>query len=768
MGEIKVGDEICGTNNSVQKVIGVFPKGIRKVFKVTTSDGRSAECCEDHLWKVVTHYGKEKTVTTKELFQSGLHNHNKKNERRFKFFIPVTSVEFNSKAKLAIDPYLLGVLIGDGSLSYNKNSEIEIAVGLKEEYILDNLILPTGCKIKKQFYDKKNYIRGTISNTERGKNIAKKLLEEVNLLGTFSDTKFIPKEYLHSSLENRQKLLNGLIDTDGHINKRGLFEYSTVSKQLCEDFAELCRSLGKQITIRKHERKPNSAFGSKPIYRVIELKGYKYGLKIAKIEKLNKSTEMRCIKVSNSDSLYITDDHIVTHNTTTATVLAYNLFFNGYKMAATGRSTIALKKGIDWACSRVVSFIKENTIQVRNDDDIISVGTISANGDREIGTLLCEAIKKVGEDGIVTVEKAKSVHTTLSVIEGLSLDTGFVSPYFVTDQEKLTSELTNPYVLVTNRKLTSKEHVIAALSIANENDRPILIIGEEIDQEALHVLLANKMQGTVISCAVKAPSYGENRTDLLQDVCLVTGATCFDMTQALSLEKLKEEHLGSCERVIVSKGQTTIIGLGSNVAKSQITNRVEELRNVLTDETIVVDELKRSNTKKRLAKLSGGIAVVNVGGATEVEILEKKDRVDDALNATQAAVQEGILPGGGVALFRAAEFLEALIKKNPNDLNEDELFGARVVAETCRSPLKVIVENAGKNFEVIATELSKPKNKNFRFGYDAHKHKFCDMIEAGIIDPCKVERLATEYACSVVGLILTCNCVIQTQEEGTE
>jgi chaperonin GroEL len=273
------------------------------------------------------------------------------------------------------------------------------------------------------------------------------------------------------------------------------------------------------------------------------------------------------------------------------------------------------------------------------------------------------------------------------------------------------------------------------------------------------------MHGTVISCAVKAPSYGENRTDILQDICLVTGATCFDASQSTSIEKVTENHLGTCEKVIVSKHQTTIVGLGDPEFKTTITEKIEELKSLLNNPAVSLDDLKRNNTKKRLAKLSGGIAVINVGGSTEVEIIEKKDRVDDALNATQAAVQEGILPGGGVALFYCAEKLNQVMASNPDNLSEDELFGARIVYETCKAPLRVIVENTGRSYEVVSNKLLEASNNNFRWGYDAYNHKYCDLIDAGIIDPLKVERFALSHACSVVGLLLTTNCVIATQDE---
>jgi len=779
MGELKVGDSICGTNGTIQKVLGIFPKGTKEIYKVILSDGnrkthsRIVECCEDHLWSVNTQRGNERLITTKQMFDTGLCT---EPSERGRYFIKPTTVEFvHNLENIILDPYFLGVLLGDGSLS--EKHEIDISVGLKEEYILDKLVLPQGCKLRKRYYTStKHYIKATVTGSERvgqqrigQKSIIKNALKELGLLGTTSHTKFIPKQYLFSSFATRQKLLDGLIDTDGSISKRGKFQYSTVSEQLCSDVVELCRSLGKVVYVTRHIRKSkDGSYSANPIYRISELKGNKNGMRIVDIINTNKKTEMMCIKVSNPDCLYITDNYVPTHNTTTGSVLAYNLFFNGYKMAATGRNTIALKRGIDWACSQVLNTLKQNSIPVRNDEDIISVGTISANGDREIGELLCQAIKKVGEDGIVTVEKAKSVHTTLDIIEGLSLETGYTSPYFVTNQEKLTSELQNPLILVTNKKLTTKEHILPVLQIAHEQERNLLVIADEIDQEALHVLLTNKMHGTVISCAVKAPSYGENRTDILQDICLVTGATCFDASQSTSLEKLTEDHLGTCEKVIISKHQTTIVGLGDPQYKELVDRKIEELRSILSNPAISIDELKRNNTKKRLAKLSGGIAVINVGGSTEVEIIEKKDRVDDALNATQAAVQEGILPGGGTALFYCAQELNNIISANPDNLSEDELFGAKIVYETCKAPLKVIVENTGRSYDVVSNKLTETSNGNFRWGYDAYNHRYCDLIDVGIIDPFKVERLALSHACSVVGLLLTTNCVITTQEESDE
>lgn len=477
--------------------------------------------------------------------------------------------------------------------------------------------------------------------------------------------------------------------------------------------------------------------------------------------------------------------------TTTATVLAYSMLHQGVKMIATGRSSIAVKKGMEWATEKVIQWVKDHSIPVRNDEDIISIGTISANGDRSIGELLCEAINKVGQDGIITIEPAKSVKTTLDVVEGMQFESGYVSPYFVTNQEKLNCELAEPYVLITNKKINSLQELLPVLELTANANRPLLIIGDEIEGEALHTLLVNKMKGVLYSCAVKAPSYGENRTDILSDIALVTGGKVFDASSEKQIKNATLADLGQCKRAIITKGSTTLVG-DNATRKEIISERVEQLRTILNS-NLGIDELKIENTKKRLAKLAGGIAVIKVGGSTEVEIFEKKDRVEDALNATIAAVQEGILPGGGTALFYASEWLYKEMAE-ARELSEDEVAGAKVIYESCRQPLKVIVENTGRSPDVVMNELrtldskkvvniledisGKTNNSEARIekkvenlvaqrirqGYDASRHTYCDLVERGIIDPLKVERYALSHACSVVGLLLTTNAVIVTQQ----
>jgi len=795
MGQLKIGDEICGTNNTVQKVIGIFPKGIKNIIEITTSDNRTVECCEDHLWEITTSYGKKKIVTTKEMLINKPFVKDKNGNIRYKYYLPLTSVEYNKK-ELPIDPYLLGVLLGDGSLTNKKRNNIEISLGLNDEYVLNKLNLPKDCAISKSYVYNKNYIKTRIIRKVRAiESTIKKDLSELGLLGTKSDTKFIPKNYLYSSVEDRINLLNGLIDTDGHINKRGLFEHGTVSQQLHLDFVELCRSLGIQVYSYKLDRKTDSAYGSKSIYRTYQLKGYKHGIKIKDIKLTNKQTEMQCIKVSNNDNLYITDNHIVTHNTTTATVLGYELLNQGIKMISTGRSAVQMKNGMELAKDVALSFLKQGCMAVEKEEDIINVGTISANGDREIGTLLNSAIKAVGKDGIIAVEATKSVKTTLEVTEGMQINSGYLAPYFITNAEKLTCEYENPYVLMTTQRISSIQDILPILETIQKKQSSLLIICDDMDSEPLQTCIVNKSKGILKICVIKAPSIGEHRVDIMQDICTIIGGEVIGTSSEVSLKNVKLEHLGTCKKVIVSRGNTTIIASKNPDRAKLVEERVNNLRTVLENDK-TLDDMRVAKYRERLAKLSGGVAIIKVGGSTEVEILEKKDRVDDALNATMAAIQEGIVPGGGTALFYASRYLDNLIKTNKfKDLTQDELAGVEVIMNTCAEPLKTIIRNTGRSPDVVIDhlitnnivlfnktfneqELFDIKGNKFHWnnpfkqvsflrnitGYNSYKHEYENLIETGVIDPVKVTRLALEHAVSVVGLMLTCNCVIINEE----
>jgi len=482
--------------------------------------------------------------------------------------------------------------------------------------------------------------------------------------------------------------------------------------------------------------------------------------------------------------------------TTTATVLGHAIFTEGLKMISTGRSAIDIKKGMDYATDIVIKHLKQTSIPLSSREDIVNVGTISANGDRSIGELLATAIERVGNDGIITVEPAKSVETTLDIVEGMQLDSGYVSPFFITNSERATCELENPYVLMTPNKISSIQDIIGLLEGVLKTSRPLLIIADDVEGEALHTLIVNKTKGVVKVCAIKAPSYGEHRADILSDIQTLTGGTVFNATTDLTLKKANLNHLGSAKKVIIGRNTTTIISDLDGDRKTALEDRIKALRTSLIEDK-TLDALHVDKYRKRLARLSGGVAVIKVGGSTEVEILEKKDRVEDAVNATLAATQEGIVPGGGTALYYAANNLRERIKTIASDLTQDELAGMEIIANVCEYPLNTIVSNTGASPDVVKQRLKtsltghkvfyidtenadvedlvsavrhfKAKTDTYkderRFGYNAAKGTYGDLVAEGIIDPVKVTRYALEHAVSVIGLTLSCNSVIVNEEE---
>lgn len=482
--------------------------------------------------------------------------------------------------------------------------------------------------------------------------------------------------------------------------------------------------------------------------------------------------------------------------TTTATVLGHAIFTEGLKMISTGRSAIDIKKGMDYATEIVIKHLKQTSIPLSSREDIVNVGTISANGDRSIGELLATAIERVGNDGIITVEPAKSVETTLDIVEGMQLDSGYVSPFFITNSERATCELENPYILMTPNKISSIQDIIGLLEGVLKTSRPLLIVADDVEGEALHTLIVNKTKGVVKVCAIKAPSYGEHRADILSDIQTLTGGTVFNATTDLTLKKANLNHLGSAKKVIIGRNTTTIISDLDGERKAALEDRIKALRTSLIEDK-TLDALHVDKYRKRLARLSGGVAVIKVGGSTEVEILEKKDRVEDAVNATLAATQEGIVPGGGTALYYAANNLRERIKIIASDLTQDELAGMEIIANVCEYPLNTIVSNTGASPDVIKQRLktSLTGHKVFyidtenadvedlvsavrhfkaktdtnkderRFGYNAAKGTYGDLVAEGIIDPVKVTRYALEHAVSVIGLTLSCNSVIVNEEE---
>ncbi|MGD0142610.1 MAG: chaperonin GroEL [Rhizomicrobium sp.] len=434
--------------------------------------------------------------------------------------------------------------------------------------------------------------------------------------------------------------------------------------------------------------------------------------------------------------------------TTTATVLAQAIVREGSKMVAAGMNPMDLKRGVEKAVEAVVADLKKRSKKVKSNDEIRQVGTISANGDTTVGKMIAEAMAKVGNEGVITVEEAKSLDTELEVVEGMQFDRGYISPYFVTNAEKMVAELEEPYILIHEKKLASLQPMLPILEAIVQGGRPLLIIAEEVEGEALATLVVNKLRGGLKVAAVKAPGFGDRRKAMLEDIAIVTGGQVISEDLGIKLENVKLNMLGTAKKVRITKDDTTIIdGSGK---KADIQARVAQIKAQVEETTSDYDKEK---LQERLAKLAGGVAVIRVGGATEVEVKEKKDRVDDALNATKAAVEEGIVPGGGTALLYATKALHGLTGEN-----DDQTQGIAIVRKAIQAPIRQIVENAGVEASIIVGKLLEQKSGTY--GYDAQGEAFCDFIEKGIVDPTKVVRTALQNAASVAALLITTEAMV--------
>jgi chaperonin GroEL len=448
--------------------------------------------------------------------------------------------------------------------------------------------------------------------------------------------------------------------------------------------------------------------------------------------------------------------------TTTATVLAQAIFREGVKTVAAGANPMALKRGIDKAVERATAEIEKMAKPVKG-DMIAQVGTISANGDATIGELIAEAMKKVGKDGVITVEESKTMETDLEFVEGMQFDRGYLSPYFVTDPEGMEAVLEDPVILISEKKITSMRDLLPVLEQAAKQARPMLIIAEDVEGEALATLVVNKLRGTINVAAVKAPGFGDRRKAMLEDIAVLTGGKVISEDLGIKLENVKLEDLGSAKKVTIDKDSTTIIDGAGN--PNDLQGRVKTLKAQIEDTTSDYD---REKLQERLAKLVGGVALIRVGAATETELKEKKARVEDAMHATRAAVEEGIVPGGGVALLRAARALDKFKIFEPDADGEvtgdlDEQIGVTIVKRALEEPLRQIVQNAGKEGAVIVEKVRAERNANF--GYNAATGKFEDLVAAGIIDPAKVTRCALQNAASIAGLMLTTEALISEIQE---
>jgi len=434
--------------------------------------------------------------------------------------------------------------------------------------------------------------------------------------------------------------------------------------------------------------------------------------------------------------------------TTTATVLAQAIVTEGLKSVAAGMNPMDLKRGVDKAVARVVEEIKNTSKKVSANSEIAQVGTISANGDTEVGEMIARAMEKVGNEGVITVEEAKTAETELDVVEGMQFDRGYLSPYFITNAEKMEADLEEPLILLFEKKLSSLQPLLPVLEAVVQSGRPLLIIAEDVEGEALATLVVNKLRGGLRVAAVKAPGFGDRRKAMLEDIAILTGGQLISEDLGIKLENVTIDMLGRAKKVTITKDDTTIVdGSGD---KAGIEGRVSQIRKQIEDTTSDYD---REKLQERLAKLAGGVAVIRVGGATEVEVKEKKDRVDDALNATRAAVEEGIVPGGGVALLKASKVLDGF--KGDND---DQEAGVAIVRRALQAPIRQIAENAGVEGSIVVGKVL--ENASATFGFNAQTEEYVDLVQAGVIDPAKVVRTALQDAASVAGLMITTEAAI--------
>lgn len=433
--------------------------------------------------------------------------------------------------------------------------------------------------------------------------------------------------------------------------------------------------------------------------------------------------------------------------TTTATVLAEAIYREGVRYVTAGHNPMALKRGIDKAVAKICEFIAANAHQTKDSNDIRQVGTISANGDTVVGDLIAQAMEKVGSEGVITVEEAKGMDTVLEVVEGMEFDRGYLSPYFVTDSERMTCVMDDPYLLIVDKKISTMKDLVPILEEVLRTGKPLLIIAEDIDGEALATLVVNRLRGTLKVAAVKAPGFGDRRKAMLQDIAILTGAEVISEDLGMKLDSVKLPMLGSARQVTLTKDSTIIVdGRGKS---SDIKDRCNQIK---TQIEATKSDYDREKLQERLAKLSGGVAVIKIGAATEAEMKERKDRVDDALHATRAAFEEGVIPGGGTALLRATKALDDV------KCDEAEKFGVGILRRAIEEPARQIARNAGVEPSVVVAKVL--ENDNFAFGYNAAQDVYCDLLEAGIIDPAKVARVALTNAASVAGLLLTTEAVI--------
>lgn len=788
MRDMMVGMEICGTMGTVQKVLGVFPKGKKEIVRVTFGQGRVVECCEDHLWTVYCgDRGVLKTLTTAQM-SVDFSKKQLDGSSKHKYFIPNTVAEFKNNQALPLDPYLLGVLIGDGSLC--DSGSVELSLGLPKEHIIKKLILPKGLELRTSYVDDKNSFRIKISGNkaENGLNI-RQMLESIGLRNSNSYTKHIPSAYLNNSIEVRMGLLQGLIDTDGHVNDRGLFEFSTSSEQLAADFKYLCRSLGIHLsTWTHHNSKATGGYSDRVSYRFSQLKGNRYGVQIENIEKTGEFTEMQCIKVSNPDNLYITDDFIVTHNTTSATILVDAFVNEIYEYCERNpkKSPQRILRDIGKIVeTKVLPFIQSKIIKPTPDfTDLENAGTkvyngvatISANGDKELAKAVIEAYGIVGDFGNVTiVEEGGDPSVQAKRIEGYPIHLGYEElgqyyPMFINDHGRQMVVLEKPYFVVVHGKVTHLHGLTKLLAPMIEDYgmtqegyideqgnrvRPksqfksynVVVIATDFSDQVKSAMGA-MMKGPhpVKWYPIKVPMLPTHngQMEYLQDIAAVTGAKMFDNFN-YSLEDGTIEDIGpGLDLFEASRQNSTIFGRPEGtVYEDRLLERVYEVETRLQTP---ISEMDRLWLQERFGRLSDGVAQLIITGQSNGELKERRDRADDAICAVKGALNDGVLPGGGWTYVQIGKML--------GNTDEEELL-----RQVLMSPFLKLLDNAGLTQEEIEAVFGRMK-EDVDLVYDAARHEFVNPHENYLYDsaPAVVKAIKNSLSAAAVGTLAGVIC----------
>jgi chaperonin GroEL (HSP60 family) len=773
MGELKVGMEICGTNGSIQKVVGVYPKGKKEIIKILFTEGRVVECCEDHLWAVTTNYGSNKILTTKEIMKNFRRN-TSDGGGAARYYTPRTEVDFKEQP-LPLDPYLVGVLLGDGC--FRDSGSIELSLGMAKEHILTKLNLPSGITINTTVCPEKHSLRVKIvGETPSGETI-RNLIDRIGLRNKGSGDKFIPQIYLLSSKRNRLSLLQGLLDTDGYFNSRGRFEFSTISQQLAEDFVFLARSLGRSLNIKLHHRiKSENSYSDKPIYRICELKGDMYGTKILNMESTGQFTEMQCIKVSNPDNLYITDGFIVTHNTTTATILSESICrkINEYCKNNPKISPQRIYRMLEKTFIQTIApLVQKSASRINFSEDgdqqmLLDVAKISANGDTELAKAVMECFRLTGDDGNVTIAEIPGPsHYEVEKINGFPIGMGYEDscekfyPKFINDVANQKVLLEKPIFLIYHGRINEFQSLLRLLDLVYQDwqskgkSHNIVIVATGFSESVMTSLAFNFPEPNTLNVfPLKAPQtpFPNGQLYFLQDLAAITGANILDPLNA-PIENAVPEDLGPGVAYFeANRFRSNVVGQsatpeGATLQEDAKLIRVDELTVQLQAAESL---LEKSYIEERIGKITGGIARLKVIGVSNGELKEKRDRAEDAVCAVRGAIKHGCLPGGGWTLMR---IISELRKENNDILN-------KILVPALFEPVRRLFRNSGvgeeEMDEILApiwtdVGLDEPKG----LVYDILEGKHVDPIQGGILDSTPAVLEAVRNSIGIASLIGT-------------